>query len=287
MERTEKMGIARREEGRRERREDFGRTYDRERLGNAGKSGRSRTKARGRRWGWTRTLLLLLGGLLCVGAIGVFSVHKIRSRFPRIPESLLEMKQKYPEAAEFVDSYPEKKDMEFSLDVSGEVTQGMIPLFLQWDERWGYRSYGNNFFGVNGCGPTCLSMVVCGLTGNTDWNPYAVGQFSEQSGYYVPGEGTAWDLMTEGAQALGLQAQWGEISGDYIRSCLWEGSPIICSMAPGDFTYTGHFIVLKGLDGEGKVIVNDPNSPQNSEEHWSMDVLLPQISALWSYWPLW
>lgn len=246
-----------------------------------GKSRRVRDRRKG--WAWKQTCMKLLAGILCLALAGIYAVHTTRER---IPESLLELKEKYPQTAEFVDSYPRKKNREISMDVSGEVTPGEIPLFIQWDERWGYHSYGNNFFGVNGCGPTCLSMVVCGLTGDTYWNPYEVGAFSEQSGYYVPGEGTAWDLMTEGVGALGLGSEQGEVSEDYIRECLEAGLPLICSMYPGDFTYTGHFIVLTGLDEGGTVIVHDPNSPENSEKHWPMEVLLPQICAVWSFWAL-
>ena len=195
----------------------------------------SRRKA----WAWKQTCLKLLAGILCLALAGIYAVRTTRER---IPDSLLELKEKYPQTAEFVDSYPRKKNREISMDVSGEVTPGEIPLFIQWDERWGYHSYGNNFFGVNGCGPTCLSMVVCGLTGDTFWNPYEVGKFAEQAGYYVPGEGTAWALLTEGAGALGLNSEQGEVSEGYIRECLEAGLPLICSMYPGDFTYTGHFI---------------------------------------------
>ena len=126
-------------------------------------------------------------------------------------------------------------------------------------------------------------MVVCGLTGNTAWNPYAVGVFSEESGYYVPGEGTAWSLMTDGAASLGLTSQPGEASAEYLLDQLALGHPIICSMYPGDFTYTGHFIVLVGLDENRRVMVNDPNSLENSGRRWSMEELLPQIRALWSF----
>ncbi|MCC8066097.1 MAG: hypothetical protein LIO94_03200, partial [Clostridiales bacterium] len=52
---------------------------------------------------------------------------------------------------------------------------------------------------------------------------------------------------------------------------------------PGDFTYTGHFIVLTGIDGDGNVTVNDPNSPSNSSKTWSLDILVPQIRSLWIY----
>ena len=227
-----------------------------------------------------RAGLFLLVGLLCIVGTAACFTYLIQNQ---IPESLLELKEKYPQTAAFVDSYPWKKNLSFSLDLSEEVAAGTVPLFLQWDERWGYRTYGNNFFAVNGCGPTCLSMVVCGLTGNTDWNPYAVGVFSENSGYYVPGEGTAWSLMTEGAASLGLVSQCGEASAAYISGQLSQGHPIICSMYPGDFTYTGHFIVLTEVDEAGNVAVNDPNSRENSERHWRMEELLPQIHALWSF----
>lgn len=200
-----------------------------------------------------------------------------------IPESLLTFKSKYPEAADFVDSYPENKDKDYSMDVSSQVQTGTIPLFIQWDERWGYKIYGDDFMGVGGCGPACISMVVCGLTGDTRWNPYEVAMFAEQSDYYVPEVGTDWELMTTGAENLGLTAEYGYITSDYIFSSLEAGRPVICSMSPGDFTYSGHFIVLAGIDSAGEIIVNDPNSRNNSARHWEIDTLLPQIKAVWSY----
>lgn len=218
------------------------------------------------------TLLLVCGGL------GGFAAFR-----NRIPESLRELKKKYPETAGFVDSYPENKNKKWDIDLSAEVSPGTIPLFLQWDVRWGYETYGSDFLALTGCGPTCISMVVCGLGGNTQWNPYEVARFCEQQGYYVPGEGTAWSLMTEGADLLGLDASYGEISADFIYSSLSAAHPMICSMYPGDFTTSGHFIVLTGTDPEGNVLVNDPNSRSNSEKHWPMDVLLPQIRSLWIY----
>ena len=202
-----------------------------------------------------------------------------------LPPSLIELKNKYPETADFVDSYPEYIGIEYNLDIdlSEDVTEGEIPLFIQWDKRWGYYIYGNDFFGVNGCGPTCLAMVICGLTNDTVCNPYEVALFSMGNGYYIMGQGTSWNLMTKGAYAFGLTVEEGEISEQYIRDNVSENSPMICSMYPGDFTYTGHFIVLTGIDEDGKVIVNDPNSYINSEKHWELEKLTPQIKSLWCY----
>ena len=62
-----------------------------------------------------------------------------------------------------------------------------------------------------------------------------------------------------------------------------DGRPaIICSVRPGDFTTTGHFILLAGLE-EGGIRVNDPNSPQNSEKLWAYETLEPQIRNLWAF----
>lgn len=158
-----------------------------------------------------------------------------------------------------------------------------IPYFLQWDERWGYETYGSDFLAVTGCGPTCLSMITCGLTGSETWNPLAVAQFSEKEGYYVPGEGTSWSLMTEGASNLGLTAENIPVTQENILAALRSGIPLICSMYPGDFTYTGHFIVLTGIDENGAITVNDPNSPANTKKHWSMTEILPQIRQSWGY----
>ena len=202
-----------------------------------------------------------------------------------LPPSLMELKSKYPETADFVDSYPKYIGIEYNsdIDLSEDVTEGEIPLFIQWDKRWGYYIYGNDFFGVNGCGPTCLSMIICGLTNDTVCNPYEVAQFSMENDYYIMGQGTSWNLMTKGVYAFGLTVEEGEISEQYIRDNVSENSPMICSMYPGDFTYTGHFIVLTGIDEDGKVIVNDPNSYINSEKHWELEKLTPQIKSLWCY----
>ena len=202
-----------------------------------------------------------------------------------LPPSLIELKNKYPETADFVDSYPEYIGIEYNsdIDLSEDVTEGEIPLFIQWDKRWGYYIYGNDFFGVNGCGPTCLAVVICGLTNDTVCNPYEVAQFSMENDYYIMGQGTSWNLMTKGVYAFGLTVEEGEISEQYIRDNVSENSPMICSMYPGDFTYTGHFIVLTGIDEDGKVIVNDPNSYINSEKHWELEKLTPQIKSLWCY----
>lgn len=199
------------------------------------------------------------------------------------PESLVEFMQKYPEATQFVLDYPKNKDKHEEIDISGEVTKGEIPFFLQWDERWGYETYGSDFLAITGCGPTCLSMVKCGLSGDTQWNPYQVASMAENQGYYVNGVGSSWDLMDGGARNLGLEVHTVTFDAEHIKSTLSAGMPIICTVGPGDFTSAGHFIVLSDVDEDGKIKVLDPNSIKNTQKTWDIDVLIPQIKNLWAY----
>lgn len=199
------------------------------------------------------------------------------------PESLLKLLELNPEAEPFVRGYFQNRDKHPEIDLSGEVVQGTIPLFLQWDERWGYETYGSDLIAITGCGPTCLSMVWCGLSGQTRWDPLSMAGYAEKEGYYVKGAGTAWDFMKMGAEGLGLTVEEISFDANHILAWLEGGNPIICAMRPGDFTTTGHFIVLSGLDEYGRVIVRDPNSRSNSEKAWEVDELMPQIKNLWAY----
>jgi hypothetical protein len=226
--------------------------------------------------------LCIAGAALIVIAIFVMrSLH--HSQSDEVPYVIREFVRKYPEASEYADHYLEYCDKRFDMDVSAEMAENDIPLFIQWDKRWGYKNYGENYVGVAGCAPTCMAMVVCGLTGDAAINPYVVSKYSAGQGYYTLGQGTSWDLMTTGAKYYGLSASTGRIDADYILENVSGESPMICSMKPGDFTTSGHFIVLAGLDEDGKVIVNDPNSPKNSKKHWDADTLVSQMKGIWIY----
>ena len=196
-------------------------------------------------------------------------------------DALKDLLDKNPETWEFVKNYSKMKDAS-PADTIGEVAAGEIPLLLQWDERWGYSVYGDNMIAVNGCGPTAVAMVVSGLLCDPSVTPYKVAKFAEEQGYYAGESGTSWTLMSEGVQSFGI---WGEelgLSRSEVFSALESGCPIICSMRPGDFTTTGHFIVLTKVEN-GKIKVNDPNSRIRSGQLWDYERLEPQIQNLWAF----
>ena len=218
---------------------------------------------------------------LAVMALVNPKVREIMANKDRYPEQLIELLQNNEETVDFVFDYPEKKDTA-PADTVGEVVQGQVPLLLQWDERWGYAFYADDMIAVNGCGPTAIAMVAAGLTGDNTVTPYKVAQFSAGNGYYAGDSGTSWTLMTDGAQQFGIYGEEMGLSEDEVFSALENGHPIICSMRPGDFTTTGHFIVLTGVE-DGKIRVNDPNSRVRSGKLWDYSRLEYQINNLWVY----
>ena len=199
-----------------------------------------------------------------------------------VPEGLAELYEKNPDARQFVIDYPEQHDRQHEIDLSALADSEGVPRLYQWDERWGYESYNENFFALAGCGPTCLSMVDIYLTGRTDHDPLWLARFAEQHGYNEVGNGSKWTLFSEGGPELGLQVTGITLSEAYLTETLSAGTPIICIMGPGDFTEHGHYLVLTGIDDAGNITLNDPNSRTRSERTWTYDELAPQIRGGWA-----
>lgn len=175
------------------------------------------------------------------------------------------------------------RDEKVTQTLSDEVIPGQIPMFFQYDSRWKDEDYGDGTMEFNGCGPTCLSMVLCGLNGTVEYDPVTIAKLADTRGYYEAGVGSSWTLMSELSEELDLKVHEVRFDESHIRQELMEKRPIICVVGPGDFTTTGHFIVLCGLDSDGRVIVHDPNSEERSRRTWEIGELMPQIKNLWSY----
>lgn len=199
------------------------------------------------------------------------------------PEYLIDDLEMNPEILDFVADYLKVEPVGHG-GLTAAEKKAAHPLFVQWDKRWGYSPYGESCMAISACGPTALAMVGYGLTRNEQIDPFNVAQYAMQSGYYVNGVGTAWTLMTEGAQHYGLavtsQSRYTE---EQMKEALEKGGMIILSVGNGDFTvHTGHFIVLYGYKN-GKFQVNDPFSYTNSSKLWDYATLSKQTKNTWIY----
>ena len=197
------------------------------------------------------------------------------------PEGVIELLSKNPETVTFVENYNVKKDTVPVTEIS-ELIEGEIPHLLQWDERWGYAPYGTSIVAVSGCGPTCLSMVISGLTGDKSLTPARMAEYGTEHHYINEENDTYWIFMSEAGKEWGIQVTEKTLEGDELKRELLAGHPVICSVGPGHFTQIGHFIVLAGYE-EGKIIVHDPFSIRNTEKRWEYDEFKDQIKSMWTY----
>lgn len=211
------------------------------------------------------------------------SAKKVLQNMQSYPDELLDLLVRNPETADFVADYPDGKPKNTKIKLKKETRQNGFPLLLQWDKRWGYDSYGESIVALSGCGPTCLSMVYIGLTGDTDMTPSVLCQISAENGYYKKGAGTLWALMEEGARQLGLSSREIPLDESAMKAQLEQGHPLILSLSKGDFTSDGHFIVVTGVAQNGEFQVLDPNSRLRSQQTWSMQRLENQINNIWAF----
>lgn len=132
-----------------------------------------------------------------------------------------------------------------------------IPLFYQYQVPWNNMAFGGGTVTTSGCSVTSLAMVFSYLTENVVTPPDIIAWTGNR--YYVGNAGQSWTIFSDTAR------QWGvtcNCLGTNIQSVLIElsaGKPVIASMRPGTFTQRGHFIVLRGVDQNGNILVNDPN----------------------------
>ena len=232
-----------------------------------------------------------------VGSPAHYSMEEIQTRLKNLAERYPEFQTIY----DHMDQYPEALlnnlccnpnmlDFALGYQENYDTTSGTleaseldgIPLFIQWDKRWGYDAYGNDVIGLSGCGPTCLSMIVIGLTKNQEATPDKLADYATEHGYYEQNSGTKWSFMDEVAAVYGVQGYYIYLSKDNMQEELSQGHPLVCAMRSGDFTSQGHFIVIAGMEGD-KFLVHDPNSIERSQQLWDYDTLQYQISAIWAF----
>jgi hypothetical protein len=55
---------------------------------------------------------------------------------------------------------------------------------------------------------------------------------------------------------------------------LASGKLVVALMHPGHFTNSGHFIVLRGVTSDGKILVAGPGNLGRSEQAWDLALIL-------------
>lgn len=201
---------------------------------------------------------------------------EISDSIDNLPPLMIKTAAMRPEAKGFILGFL-KNDTNLAPDSSDfNINNGSVFL-LQWDKDWAYYPYADGCMGTNGCGPTSISMILYGL--GIKKSPIDVADFATKNGHVEYGM-TSWSLIEDISNEFGLS-----VRGDYnsIEELPKDKGLTLLSMRPGDFTLTGHFVVLVGQNSDGTWRINDPNSVENSRKAWTSSELSPQIKAIWYF----
>ena len=170
------------------------------------------------------------------------------------------------------------------------LTGGTVALtyYNQGEEPWASRPFGPDPISGYGCGPTALSMLVSSLT-DQDINPEEMAAWAYEHGYCAPGSGSYLSIVEGVSQAYGLSAESvPDLSPGELRQDLSSGHIFVALMGSVHFTSSGHFILLRGVTLDGKILVADPNSRERSLAAWDPEVILAELAQCRSYGaPLW
>ena len=180
-------------------------------------------------------------------------------------------------------------------DNYNDLIDSIESLNKKYSKYPGFKYYNQNLYPENykyssiqqsGCCPTCFAMIASYLTGKdilpTDvidaFSPYCFPEGTDVTGNCFPDVSNKYGLETK-------RIEWRDKSA--IINELKEGNPIVLNVEKGEFTGSGHYIVLLGLDDNEKVIVADPNSVYNSTRTYNVDDLISQThdieNAAWSF----
>jgi hypothetical protein len=104
-----------------------------------------------------------------------------------------------------------------------------------------------------------------------------MAEWAYENGYRVEGNGSLHSLIPNGAKHFGLNVV-ANVQDDpqKILDALADGKLVVAIMGKGHFTTSGHFIVLRGVTADGKILVADPASVRRSEREWDFSIILDE-----------
>jgi hypothetical protein len=164
---------------------------------------------------------------------------------------------------------------------------------MQTDSRWANKPYQTTgettTIGKSGCGPTCAAMVIETLTGQT-YTPVDACAWSVQHGYKALNSGTYYSYFVPQFKAYGITCQqlnssslYGNATSavhDQALALLKQGYYLIACMGKGNWTSSGHFIVVWWQDG--KVRINDSASTKDARVNGDITTFRSQVKYYWA-----
>lgn len=154
--------------------------------------------------------------------------------------------------------------------------------YKQGDPKW-QEDIGGKKIGPSGCGMASHAMMLTSMFGK-EINPVTVGKFGRAKGLWS--NGMSWGFPAAIAREFNLdmspvvEKSGGASKGDLdaVKSAIKNGRPVILSgkgvsKSKSPFTTGGHIVLAVGVDGNNRLIINDPRGPQYTRAYEDNEVM--------------
>lgn len=167
--------------------------------------------------------------------------------------------------------------------------------YLQIDPRWKNVDYSargeSTTIGASGCGPTAMAMVLATWADSTV-TPKTECAWALAHGYKAPHSGTYYGYFVPAAKRYGLTCKRlnttsiygnsGSVHHNTVRDALARGGLVIACMGKGNWTSSGHYVLVYDIDNKaGVVYINDPASTKTVRVHGNYSVFRTQVKYYW------
>ena len=166
--------------------------------------------------------------------------------------------------------------------------------YLQTDPRWSYKDYSakgeTTTIGASGCGPTAMAMVLA-TWADPKVTPATECAWALANGYKAPHQGTYYAYFVPAGARYGLRVQqlnWSSLYGNaksayhaQARDAVDRGDLVIACMGKGNWTSSGHFVLVWKIEGD-VIYINDPASTKLSRTQGSWALFRQQVKYYWT-----
>lgn len=111
----------------------------------------------------------------------------------------------------------------------------------------------------NACGIACTTMVLRYLTRNNSIQLETVADWADRNNYFN-GTGSEGTIFAAAAKKWGVSGVTTTTDMATVQTALKARKPVVSLQSKGIFTKEQHYIVLIGMDSQGKVHVHNPNN---------------------------
>lgn len=166
--------------------------------------------------------------------------------------------------------------------------------YLQTDPRWGSLDYSapgeKTTIAASGCGPTAMAMVLA-TWADPSVTPKTECAWALAHGYKAPRQGTYYGYFEPAGERYGLRVTrlnytslYGKSTSAYhaqVKDALDRGELVIACMGPGNWTSSGHYVLVWKIEGD-TIYINDPASTKAARTKGSYSLFKQQVKYYWT-----